>query len=155
MTREPRKMPQEHKEIDITLPLDFSKIGTEEDPCFGKGYSIKAEECKRCGDSQVCAIVTSQLLHKQIGKQEQISKFKDVEEAAFISKQNKRIARLLLGRAEKKKDTWLSFSSIIPKLRELFNLTELEDKSLRQRCIKAAQETNQLKINKENTKYKW
>ena len=33
-------------------PLDF---GTEKDPCFGKLFSLTAEECTICGDATFCA----------------------------------------------------------------------------------------------------
>jgi len=50
-------------ELDLLKPLDLTLIGTENDPCFGKLFDLKAEECKICGDSEICSIVFSQKLN--------------------------------------------------------------------------------------------
>jgi len=78
--RTPRKKLSKNKEFkDITKPLDFSKIGTLEDPCFGKHHDVKAPECVSCGDSELCLIALSQKAKLKREKLEETITFKDVE----------------------------------------------------------------------------
>jgi len=48
------------KKTDLLNPLDITKFGTEDDPCFGKQYDLISSECKVCGDSAICQVVMSQ-----------------------------------------------------------------------------------------------
>lgn len=75
--RVPRNKVEE--EIDLLHPIPLEKFGSEDDPCFGKHHSPKAEECRRCGDADICLIYTTQRLHLQRGKREAKQKFKDTE----------------------------------------------------------------------------
>ena len=59
MNRKPRKKIDLNK-IDFMKPIDFSKIGSKDDPCFGKYHDAKADECRRCGDSELCVVKQSQ-----------------------------------------------------------------------------------------------
>ena len=152
MAKQPRKMPKEHKQLDLTLPIKADQLGSDDDPCFGT-HDIKAEECKRCGDYEVCAIVTIQKMNRAATKQEGKAKFKDIEETELIQSQNKSIATVMTKRAKKNAGKWLSISKLIEKFRIKFNLTEIEDQSITQRCIKMAKESG-LKLNKELTKYR-
>lgn len=152
MEREPRKEPKEHKQLDRMIPFNYEQLGTVNDPCFGKGFDLKAKECKRCGDCEVCSIVTSQQMLKAVALQEKKHSFKDVEEAKLVTEQNEKIATIMLKRA-KKKDDWCSINKLIPKLTEMFNLLPTDEEYVRQRIIKTGQETKGLKINKSLTKY--
>lgn len=70
------------KKVDITkpvLPIDITKFGTEEDPCFGKLHDLTQDECKRCGDSSLCSIVQNQDTLKLRAKEEKDGRFKDLE----------------------------------------------------------------------------
>lgn len=67
-------------DIDLSKPLDLSKFGTSDDPCFGKLHDLTAPECKRCGDADICAIVTLQNQHKVRQLESNNTRFKDVEE---------------------------------------------------------------------------
>lgn len=71
------------KTTDLNIPITIDIIGTNDDPCFGKLYSPKAEECSRCGDSEICSIVMGQLNHLKRGEQEKKEKFKDMEETTI------------------------------------------------------------------------
>lgn len=82
--------------IDLSKPLDINIIGSEDDPCFGKLHSLTAEECRRCGDSEVCSIITAQNVNaKKRSKAHKEHKFKDLEEAELIEQQNKIIKKAL------------------------------------------------------------
>jgi len=69
-------------DYDLLKPLDILSLGGEDDPCFGKLHDLKAEECQQCGDSEFCAIVKAQNLHKERLKIESQQRLKDVEEAS-------------------------------------------------------------------------
>ena len=67
--------------IDLLKPIDVLSLGGEDDPCFGKLHDLKAPECMECGDSEFCAIVKAQNLHKERLEIESTQRFKDIEEA--------------------------------------------------------------------------
>ena len=68
-------------QADLLKPLDIFSLGSEDDPCFGKLHDLNAMECRECGDSEFCAIVKSQNLHKIRLSQEAEQRFKDIEES--------------------------------------------------------------------------
>jgi hypothetical protein len=68
------------KKVDILAPIDLTKLGTEEDPCFGKYFDPRTPECSRCGDSEICAIKMQQLNHIRRDKLEEKGNFKDLED---------------------------------------------------------------------------
>jgi hypothetical protein len=79
--RKPRKKLAKEKEFKNPLkPFDFSKIGTENDPCFGKHYDVKTPECQACGDSELCLVAMSQNLAVKRKNLEGKSTFKDIEQ---------------------------------------------------------------------------
>jgi hypothetical protein len=153
MEREARKEPKEHQAIDRMKPFNYEQLGTPDDPCFGRFFSLKAKECSKCGDCEICSIVTSQQMQKNALIQEGKGKFKDVEEAELILSQNRRIASMMLKRAQKK-DGWCSVDKLIPKCIDIFNLLPTDEEYVRQRIIQTGQETNGLVLNKQLTKYK-
>ena len=75
--RKPKKKPTAG--IDFLEPIDLSLIGTKDDPCFGKLYNLSTDECKRCGDSELCGVVFSQAMSKARNKINKKSRFKDIE----------------------------------------------------------------------------
>lgn len=153
MNRKPHK--KKKVKIDIMKPILFTDLGTENDPCFGKHYSITASECKRCGDSDVCAILCQNNMHKEYQEQESKNRFKDVEEGQLIDKQNRKLEKLLITKGKKKPDTWLSLEKLVPKVRVKFNLTKPEDPQILQRLIKAGENAEGITLNKSLTKYRY
>lgn len=74
-------------ELDMTKPLDISKFGSDEDPCFGKLYDLNAKQCKICADSDFCAIKMSQtqnVKRKELNKQNEF-----IEEFDIVNKVDK------------------------------------------------------------------
>jgi len=55
MARKPRdsKIP----DAELLIPFDVAKFGSEDDPCFGKLYSLTEPECLHCGDNEFCGTV--------------------------------------------------------------------------------------------------
>jgi len=86
------------KQVDITkpiTPLELTKLGTDDDPCFGKHYDLTADECKRCGDCNLCSIVFNSKTEKLRGKEEKNNRFKDLELHQKETKEYRLITRLL------------------------------------------------------------
>jgi hypothetical protein len=96
MKRKPRN--KMSKKVDLTKPVTIEQLGTKDDPCFGKHYSITAPECQRCGDSELCSIVKAQKNHLKREKIEQQNNFKDLEKPKVMDKGEIRkrvVARIL------------------------------------------------------------
>lgn len=74
------------KKFDTLKPITIDQLGTKDDPCFGKHYSISAPECQRCGDCELCAIVISQKNHIKRAQKEAEGKFKDLEKPEVVDK---------------------------------------------------------------------
>lgn len=68
------------KTIDVLQPVTIDMLGTNDDPCFGKHQDPKCEECQRCGDSELCAIMMQQNNHIKRAEIEAAGNFKDLEE---------------------------------------------------------------------------
>lgn len=77
--RTSRKDLSKDKSIDLMKPLQFDKLGGDEDPCFGKLHDPTAGECQVCGDAEICSIVFSQKLHIKRDKIEEENSFKDMQ----------------------------------------------------------------------------
>jgi hypothetical protein len=75
--RKPRSR-EVKKKHDLMKPLDITVFGSQDDPCFGKLHSVKAKECQRCGDAEICSIVCQQRLALKRSKEGK--DFKDIEE---------------------------------------------------------------------------
>lgn len=154
MKRIPRKMPKEHKEIDIMKPLIYEQLGSANDPCFGN-YSAKDSACKRCGDSEICAAISGNKLLLQSYKVEEDQPFKDLDEGNLVDKQNLEIGKMMVKWVKDgDHDKWFRIERLIPVLTEKFNLTPKDMPVLIQRCIKAGKETKKIKFNKLKTKFK-
>lgn len=65
--------------IDLMEPVPIDKLGTIDDPCFGKHHSITAKECNKCGDAELCSIICAQKLHLKREKIEEKTPFKDIQ----------------------------------------------------------------------------
>ena len=137
------------------VALDLLNLGNDNDPCFGKLYSIKADECRRCGDSEFCQIKMAQSIHLITATQEKKHAFKDKQEAEFVDNQNKEMVDKLVKRAKKKPGIWLRLERVIPKFLEEYNLPDKEADILTQRIIREIQATKKLRLNKQLTKYRY
>lgn len=61
------------------IPIDITQLGTNGDPCFGKGYDLTTKECKLCGDSELCAFKMAQELRITREELEAKNKYKDLD----------------------------------------------------------------------------
>lgn len=72
---------------NVFVPTNvFDTIGTKEDECFGKEYDLSTQECKRCGDSEICAVCFAQFMNKTRKEVEEENNFKDMETTVDPSK---------------------------------------------------------------------
>lgn len=116
--REPR---EKTKGVDFLKPIDFSKVGTEEDPCFGKLYNLSTDACKRCGDNELCCALFAQNMTKQRKKIESNNRFKDLELT-----ENKALSNWV----KTKKGEGMSRADIIKTAKKTFGSTREEIKSI-------------------------
>lgn len=64
---------------DILKPFDIQKIGTIDDPCWGKAFDLSTKECRICSDSEICAIMMAQNLGKTRKQLEKENNYKDLD----------------------------------------------------------------------------
>lgn len=88
-----KKKKEKQEEPDLLKPLDIFELGGDKDPCFGKLYDLTTDECKRCGDSELCAIATAQNMKAVRGKIEKVTEFKDINNEIGDNKLRKFIER--------------------------------------------------------------
>jgi len=104
MGKDKRKPREEvsKEDIDFLLPVDITKLGSDEDPCFGKLHDLSASECLECGDSDFCALAKAQNLHTVRFNIEQNQRFKDTEESDLEMVKKRTEAAKLIGKYRKK-----------------------------------------------------
>ena len=73
------KSKQQYQESSPLEPVNFKSIGSNNDPCFGKLYDLTTQECKICGDSELCCSVFAKNQGKTRRDIEKESEFKDME----------------------------------------------------------------------------
>ena len=73
------------KPKSLLEPFDVSKLGSDEDPCFGKLYDLSAPECRECGDIELCAIKLSQSQAVKTLEMESKMAFRDIQESDLVS----------------------------------------------------------------------
>ncbi len=107
---------------DPLVPIDIDSIGSNGDPCFGKGYDLTTNECKMCGDSELCCIKFAAALGKTRKELEKENDYKDLETLVDIPAVKKTI-RALKRKGEDRK-------TIRQKLQAKYHLSESEAKEL-------------------------
>lgn len=108
---------------DILEPIvNIESLGTDKDPCFGKLYDLTTNECKMCGDSELCAICFAQKMNKTREDIEKESHFKDLEKLIDI-KSVKKYMRMLIRKDTPRKD-------ILYKSMEKFEITKKDAREI-------------------------
>lgn len=96
------KLPDLEKQ-DPLEPIDITTLGSNGDPCFGKGYDLSTKECKMCGDAELCAFKMSQNLRITRKELEDKNNYKDLdilEDTDAIKKYMRSLKRKGLKRKE-------------------------------------------------------
>ena len=81
--REPREASV--KPSALLTPFDVTKLGSDDDPCFGKLYDLSAPECRECGDIELCAVKLSQAQRVKTMEIESTKAFRDITETDLQS----------------------------------------------------------------------
>lgn len=123
MGKKKRKPRPKTEKINLLKPVDFKKIGTDEDPCFGKLYKLSDKACKACGDSELCAVVFSQNMNKERKKIESKNDFKDIK---LKPRENKSLVNWV----KAKKKEGLKRTQVIKKAKKTFGSTREEVKEI-------------------------
>lgn len=114
----------------ILTPINIDSIGsTNNDPCFGKHYDLTTDECKLCGDSELCCIKFANSLGKTRKSLEEKNKYKDLEILVDKVAVRKTI-RYLIRKGDEK-------STIIQKLQAKYELSQKEARMLYREYIKS------------------
>lgn len=116
---------------DPLTPLSLDQIGTNGDPCFGKGYDLTTKECKICGDSELCAFKMSQELHITRKELEEKNHYKDVdslEDVKGMKKYIRGLKRKGLKRKEIIEKTSMKFESPKEIVRQIYKELKNTDK---------------------------
>lgn len=111
---------------DILTPLDVSKLGTNDDPCFGIGYDLSTKDCKLCGDSELCAFKMSQNLNITRKELEAKNNYKDLD----VLEDTVGIKKYIRGLIRKEKDK----KEIISKAVEKFEVPKKRIRELYREC---------------------
>lgn len=144
------------KKLDITKAITLEQLGTKDDPCFGKYHSSKEEECKRCGDSEFCAIAMGQLTHIKRAELEKSGNFKDLEEKD-IKKVPKPIwkkeLRLKVKEVIKDNKAGITFDNLVLEMFAMFSKDGVTKKRLRKLVLLIINKCTN--IYKTKNVYKW
>jgi len=145
MPRKDRK-PRENlvnQDLNTMEPIDIMELGGDNDPCFGKHHDLKAEECERCGDAELCQIAMSQNLHKKRLLIEAKSSFKDLDEEGITTVEFERDKKRISIKVKNAKGRWVLIKELKTKKAEL------------KEVLKILKSTKHIKYNKSKTKIRW
>lgn len=117
-----REVRKELETGDIFEPMDITKLGSGNDPCFGKNYDLSTKECKMCGDSELCCIKFTALMGKTRKELEAETKFKDLEPLVDIEGCKKYYRKLVREKLSKKE--------ILDKFQSKFELSRKEARDI-------------------------
>lgn len=154
--RKPRD--KEQKKVNLLVPIiGIDKFGGAEDPCFGKLYEPRAEECQRCGDCELCAISMGQLNHKLRAKEESSKNFKDIEETKIkvsgntpeIRKEIRKAIRKIIKITTKEVDIEI----IIDEIYAAYSKDGFMKSKIRKMIIAVCEDSNQIVLHK--NKVQW
>lgn len=116
MTRKKNK-----EELNLFKPIDLTKIGTPDDPCFGKEYDPRDTDCRNCGDIELCAIAQMQNNKLQRDELAMTNEFKDLDEAKFLDGKDEEKAKKLI---EKYKERGYKRQKVERLLQKRLNIDE-------------------------------
>lgn len=91
-----KKAKEELLKGDPLVPVQLKDLGSEVDPCFGKGYDLRTPECRACGDSELCCIKMAQHLGVTRKELESKNSYKDLNnpiDEVGLKKYYKRLVR--------------------------------------------------------------
>lgn len=120
MSKKKRNKKKVQADLDLLKPVDIMQLGSSLD-CFGKEYDLSTDECKRCGDSEFCAIACSANLNIERADLEKDTEFKDI-----AGDQDTKIKDFIIKKLERGTEE----DKITNRVKKRFNLTKKEAKKL-------------------------
>ena len=120
--KKPKKSLPDLSKTEILKPVDIDSIGSNGDPCFGTKYDLTTNECKMCGDSELCCIKFAAAMGKTRKELEKENDYKDLEILVDIPAVKKTI-RALKRKGEDRK-------TIRQKIQAKYHVSEAEAKEL-------------------------
>ena len=137
MKKEERKSREKIKKVDIAEPiLDFSVFNLKDnDPCFGKLWDLRADECRSCGDSEFCGIMFSQGLHNTRSELSSQNHYLDEEHAKYMDTHDK-VDKTFLNKkikayAKEKSEKGYDIEKVVRLCKIKFKKHNLTDKELK------------------------
>lgn len=109
-------------ETPILKPIDIESIGSNGDPCFGEAYDLSTQECRSCGDSELCCIKFAAKLGKTRKQLESENEYKDLEILV-----DKKAARKTFRQLKRKGD---DKKTILDKMQAKYQLSRKEVRAL-------------------------
>lgn len=82
-------------ELDLTVPIDLSTMEIKDDDCFGKAWDTASNDCARCADRDVCAILFKALVDKRAKQVEEKIGTKFLDEADFDNLNTKNLKKFI------------------------------------------------------------
>jgi hypothetical protein len=147
------------KEVDFSEPiLNIEILGSKDDPCFGKLFKPDAEECMRCGDSEVCSIVVGQMSHIQRKLIEKEGNFKDLEEDEIPPLDRKELKRKIKTRIReliKMSPKGIAQDKLIADIYATYSLHGFSKKTIKLILEKLTDVTDSFTYNKTKDLYLW
>lgn len=114
--------------IPILKPITIDMLGTSSDPCFGEAYDLSTNDCRSCGDSELCAIKFAKGLGKTRKELEKDTQFKDLDVRIDQAAAKKYYRKLKREGKEK--------VEILDSLQKKFELSRKEARELYRKFIK-------------------
>ena len=108
-------------EGDLLTPIRMEDLGSDLDPCFGKHYDLRTEECKACGDQELCCIAMANHLGTTRAELNKKNSYKDIENPVDTDGLRKYYRKLKREGKEKKE--------IIQSMQTKYHLTKDEARS--------------------------
>jgi len=151
--RKARKKLSQDENLSLLVPVDITKLGGEDDPCFGKLHDAKEDACRRCGDAEFCQIVMAQNMHKERSKVEKKGKFRDLEEKEIYDSQSPKEVKRAIRKAIREHGK-LPIEVLFANIAIKFPAT-MTEKSVKKLFNKMLESTDKFKLSKDKNSVIW
>lgn len=144
------------KKFDVLKPITFEQLGTEEDPCFGKHLDPKTDECSRCGDSELCAIMMQHNNMLKRAKIEAKQGFKDIQEKDLKLADPKKVKLMVKSRVKelaKLNKKGISLDEVVNDIHVTYHLHGYSKKRIAKIINIMVEKSSRLLIEKNKLKY--
>ena len=146
-----KKISKSESKDSLLVPFDVTKLGSNEDPCFGKLFLPTDPTCKICGDAEFCSIVMMQAVNIKRLKVEAKASYKDLEEVPLLEDP----LNIIIDRLKRAEGKWVKKENLEVELRRK-GLTKKKIQSLKDsKFFERMLLQDGITANKDKTKYRW